>query len=93
MTITTPATPRRMSAGHMLALVAGVLVGAAAPVALYYDASPLIAVAAVLAGITLIIAGAAGLGRSIQVADVPGARPIALEGTLDQKLSRWMWLV
>ena len=93
MTITTPATPRRMSAGHMLALVAGVLIGAAAPVALYYDQSPLISVAAVLAGIALIIVGATGLGRSIQLAGLPAARPIALEGTLDPKLSRWMWLV
>jgi hypothetical protein len=92
MTITT-ALPRRMSAGHMLSLIAGVLLGAAAPVALYYDWSPLIAVAAVLAGIALIIVGAAGLGRSIQVADLSAARPITLEGTLDQKLSRWMWLV
>jgi len=91
MTITT-ATPRRMSAGHLLTLVAGVLLGAAAPVALYYDWSPLIAVAAVLAGIALIIVGAAGLGRSIQVTTT-AARPIALEGTLDPKLSRWMWLV
>jgi hypothetical protein len=93
MTTNLPASPRRMSAVHMLTLVVGVLVGAAAPVALYYDWSPLISVAAVLAGIALIIVGATGLGRSIQLAGRPTARPIALEGTLDPKLSRWMWLV
>ncbi len=95
MTTLTPAAPRKMSAGHMLTLVAGVLLGAAASVALYYDWSPLIAIAAVLAGIALIIVGATGIGRSIQVADRAAAspRPIALEGTLDPTLSRWMWLV
>ncbi len=92
MTTLTPAAPRKMSAGHMLTLIAGVLFGAAAPVALYYDWSPLIAVAAVLAGIALIIVGATGLGRSIQVTAAT-VRPISLEGTLDPKLSRWMWLV
>lgn len=97
MTTNTPETPRKMSAGHMLTLIVGVLIGAASPVALYYDWSPLITVAAVVAGIALILVGATGLGRNIQ--ELPAgtgttsARPISLEGTLDPKLTRWMWLV
>ncbi|HTE63547.1 MAG TPA: DUF4389 domain-containing protein [Solirubrobacteraceae bacterium] len=97
MTTNTPETPRKMSAGHMLTLIAGVLLGAASPVALYYDWSPLITVAAAVAGIALILVGATGLGRSIQELPAgPGAtpaRPISLEGKLDPKLTRWMWLV
>jgi hypothetical protein len=89
------ATPRKMSAGHMLALVAGVLTGATAPVALALDWSPLIAVAALVVGSVLIIFGAAGLGASIAVAEQPAtpARAIRLEGTLAPDLTRWMWLV
>ena len=48
-----------------------------------------------MAGIALIIAGAVGLGRSIQL-DAPPAetgRAVSLEGALDPKLTRWMWLV
>jgi len=50
----------------MLTLVVGVLLGAGAPAVLAYSLPPLLAVGLVLAGVALIIAGAAGLGRSIQ---------------------------
>ncbi|GAA2013780.1 DUF4389 domain-containing protein [Microbacterium ulmi] len=76
----------------MLALVAGVLTGAAAPTALAYDLSPLITIAAVLVGVALIIVGATGLGGSIGGAP-PAARKVSVEGVLDPKLTRWMWLV
>ncbi|EPR75409.1 Alcohol dehydrogenase, zinc-binding domain protein [Leifsonia rubra CMS 76R] len=96
MTMTTSESPRKMNAGHMLALVAGVLLGAGFPVVLAFSLPPLLAVGLVIAGIVLIIVGAAGLGRSIQSA-VPTTttvgNPIRLEGTLDPKLSRWMWLI
>lgn len=94
MTTNTSETPRKMSPGHLLTLIVGVLLGVAAPVALAYDWSPLIAIGAVVAGIALIIVGAVGLGRSIQVTEPSTAgRPIALEGELDPSLTRWMWLV
>lgn len=95
MSTITPETPRKMSAVHMLTLVAGVLLGAGAPVVLAYDWPPLVAVGLVIAGIALIIAGAAGLGRSIQSAELPAGvgYPARLEGALDPKLTRWMWLV
>jgi len=55
-----------MSVWHILTLVVGVLLGAGAPAVLAYSLPPLRAVGLVLAGFALIIAGAAGLGRSIQ---------------------------
>jgi len=50
---------------------------------------------AALAGIALIIPGAVGLGRSIQIAEVIASAPYParLEGSLDPNLSRWIWLV
>jgi hypothetical protein len=78
----------------MLTLVTGVLLGAAAPVALAFDLPALIAVGLVIAGIVLIIVGAAGVGRSIHAAEpAVDGNPTRLEGTLDPKLTRWMWLV
>ena len=95
MTTNTSETPRKMSPGNMLTLIVGVLIGAAAPVALYYDWWPLIAIGAVVAGIALTLVGAVGLGRSIQLDASPAqtGRAISLEGALDPKLTRWMWLV
>lgn len=102
MTTTMPKTPRRMSGIHMLMLVVGVLLGAAAPAGFALDWPALIAVGAAvgaaLAGIALIITGASGLGRSIQqseleAVEVPTGRSVRLEGALDPKLTRWMWLV
>ncbi|WP_081743506.1 DUF4389 domain-containing protein [Arthrobacter sp. H20] len=95
MSTTTQETPRRMSVGHMLMLVIGVLLGAAAPAALAFSLPPLLVVGLVVAGIALIIPGAVGLGRSIQIAEVVASAPYParLEGSLDPNLSRWMWLV
>ena len=95
MNTNTPETPGKMSPGHLLTLVAGVLLGATAPVVLAYDRPPLIAAGLVVAGIVLILVGAAGLGRSIQTAEVAthADSPTRLEGSLDPKLTRWMWLV
>ncbi|MCU1441598.1 MAG: hypothetical protein JWP85_2595 [Rhodoglobus sp.] len=94
MCTTTPETTR-MSAPHMLLLIVGVLLGAGAPTALAYSGPPLVAVALVVAAIAAILVGAAGLGRSIQSPEAPSATgyPARLEGTLDPKLTRWMWLV
>lgn len=95
MTTTKSEMPRKMSAAHMLALTVGVLVGASAPLTLAYSWPPFIAGGLVIVGIVLIIAGAAGLGRSIQSAGSPAVAgyPARLEGALDPKLSRWMWLI
>jgi hypothetical protein len=83
-----------MSALHMLALVIGAL-AAAGSHRLLLDLDYLWWGLVVLAvGITLILVGAAGLGRSIHTA--PGATagyPTRLEGHLDPTLSRGMWLV
>jgi hypothetical protein len=94
MSTTTPENPR-MSAPHMLLLIVGVLLGAAAPAVLAYSGPPLVAVALVVAAIAAILVGAAGLGRSIQSpeATTTTGYPARLEGTLDPKLTRWMWLV
>jgi hypothetical protein len=95
MTTRTPETPRKMSAGHLLTLIAGVPAATAGPVALAYEAPPLIAVAALLVGLALIIIGATGLGRSIAIVGQPArtGRAIQLEGELDPHLTRWKWLV
>ena len=92
---TTMSEPKRMSAPHMLLLIVGVLLGAGAPTVLAYSAPPLVAVALALAAIAAILVGAVGLGRSIQSPEIASATgyPASLEGTLDPKLSRWMWLV
>ena len=99
MTTSTSETPRKMSAGHMATLVVGVLLGAGSPAVLAVSLPPILAVGLVIGlaitSIALIIAGAAGLGRSIQSA-APAAvsgNPTRLEGALDPKLSRWMWLI
>lgn len=102
MTTTMPKTPRRMSGIHMLMLVVGVLLGAAAPAGLAFDwPTPIAvgaAVGAALVALTLIITGANGLGRSIQqseieAAETPAGRSVRLEGSVDPKLTRWMWLI
>jgi hypothetical protein len=92
---TTTLEPTRMSAPHMLVLIVGVLLGAGAPTVLAYSGPPLVAVALVVAAIAAILVGAAGLGRSIRSPEAPAATgyPARLEGTLDPKLTRWMWLV
>ena len=95
MSTTTSENPRKMSAVHLIMLIVGVLLGAGVPVALAYSWPALVAVGFAVVGVALVIAAAAGLGRSIQVAQAPALAgyPARLEGTLDPKLSRWMWLV
>ncbi|HEU4807935.1 MAG TPA: DUF4389 domain-containing protein [Homoserinimonas sp.] len=95
MTIESTGTGRlKMSGLHMALLVAGVL-GTAASHRLFQDIDYLWwGIAALAAGIALILFGAVGLGRSIRstpptVADYP----TQLEGRLDPALSRGMWLV
>jgi hypothetical protein len=100
MTIPTPETTgphrRRMSGLHMFILIAGVL-SAAGSYRLLGDIDYLWwGLAALAAGITLILLGAVGLGRSIRSsATVPADAdyPTQLEGRLDPALSRGMWLV
>ncbi len=84
----------RMSALHMLILVIGVL-AAAGSNRLLADIDYLWWGLAVLAaGVTLLLVGAAGLGRSIHSTPIAVAGyPTRLEGRLDPALSRGMWLV
>jgi hypothetical protein len=98
MTIPTsqPTEPHRprMSGLHMAILIAGVL-GTAASQRLLGDIDYLWwGLAALAAGITLILFGAVGLGRSIRsTSTMPNGYPTQLEGQLDPALSRGMWLV
>jgi hypothetical protein len=96
MTITEPTGPQRlkMSGLHMATLIAGVL--AIAGSHRLFENSDLLwwGFAALAAGITLILVGAVGLGRSIRIAPVESTGyPTKLEGQLDPELSRGMWLV
>jgi hypothetical protein len=83
-----------MSGLHMAALITGVIATAGAH-RLWDDLDlPWWGLAALAAGITLILVGAVGLGRSIR--STPLAQegyPTQLEGQLDPALSRGMWLV
>jgi hypothetical protein len=98
MTITTPETtgPQRlrMSGLHMFLLIVGVLATAGSH--RLFDNLDILwwGVAALAAGIPLILIGAVGLGRSIHSAPIePTGYPTQLEGRLDPNLSRGMWLV
>lgn len=90
----------RMSAPHMLLLVAGVLLAAVAPAVLVNFRPVFTGLALLAVGITFIIAGAAGLGRGMQpdapsdVAAEAGTEnyPARIVGQLDPDLSRWKWL-
>lgn len=91
----------RMPGMHMFALVAGVLLGTASLGALGTSLPHPWTLAGMALGATLILLGAAGLGRGIS----PGApteagrtgsavsMPARLTGQLDPGLSRWKWLV
>jgi hypothetical protein len=98
MTIPTsqPTEPHRprMSGLHMAILIAGVL-GTAASQRLLGDIDYLWwGLAALAAGVTLILFGAVGLGRNIRsTSTMPNGYPTQLEGQLDPALSRGMWLV
>ncbi|MHA7293593.1 DUF4389 domain-containing protein [Arthrobacter sp. HLT1-21] len=90
----------KMSPPHMFILVTGVLL-AAGSIGVVANSGPVLAVIAMLVvGASLVIAGAAGLGRGMLSsssrginADAGGTYPARLEGELDPNLSRWMWLV
>jgi hypothetical protein len=94
-----PDTPAgRMPALHMVLLTAGVLLGAAAVIALAAYRSLPWGLAGTATALLLILIGAAGLGRGIapgapQEADRAGNEPSRLTGHLDPGLSRWLWLV
>jgi hypothetical protein len=100
MTIPTLATTQphrlRMSGRHMVFLIAGVLATAGSH-RLFADIHYLWwGLAALAAGITLVLVGAAGLGRSIRATPIVTSDtgyPTQLEGVLDPALSRGMWLV
>jgi hypothetical protein len=87
-----------MPALPMTMLVAGVLLGIAGVSALARSSPVLWGLAGIAVGVTLILFGAAGLGRGI----APGApqwssvsepsEPAQLTGHLDPALSRWLWL-
>jgi hypothetical protein len=85
-----------MSGLHMFTLIAGVLATGGSH-RLFEDIDYLWwGVAALAAGIALILLGAIGLGRSIRTAPIergPADYPTRLEGRLDPALSRGMWLV
>ena len=97
----TTGTPRlKMRAVHMLLLIMGVLLAAGSQTLFRNIDYLALGLAAVAAGITLILLGATGLGRSIRSQSVPTptdsegwAYPAQLEGNLDPALSRGMWLV
>lgn len=98
MTIPTPETaqsPRlRMSGLHMFSLIVGVLVTAGANRIIVDLDSLWWGLAAHAVGIALILIGAVGLGRSIRTAPTAATGyPTQLEGRLDPKLSRGLWLV
>jgi hypothetical protein len=87
-----------MPALHMVLLTAGVLLGAAAVIALAAYRSLPWGLAGTATALLLILVGAAGLGRGIapgapQEADRAGNEPSRLTGHLDPGLSRWLWLV
>ena len=92
---TTPAR-LKMSGLHMALLVAGVLLSVASH-RLLADTDYLgWGLTALAVGVSLVLLGAVGLGRSIRsqsAAIEPAAYPARLEGQLDSSLSRWMWLV
>ena len=96
MTITEQTEPQRlrMSGLHMALLIAGVL-AAAGSQRLFEDADFLWwGLVALAAGVTLILVGAVGLGRSIRSTPPAAADyPTQLEGQLDTALSRGLWLV
>ncbi|MHA6670147.1 DUF4389 domain-containing protein [Homoserinimonas sp. A447] len=96
MTITEPSRPQRlkMSGLHMATLIAGVLAIAGSH-RLFEDIDNVWwGLSALAVGVTLILVGAVGLGRSIRTAPVASAGyPTRLEGQLDPALSRGMWLV
>jgi hypothetical protein len=83
----------------MILLVMGVLAGAGAFGVLANSGPLLLGLALVVAAPLLIIVGAVGLGASLRPpfthqSEVDTASyPAQLEGHLDPKLSRWMWLV
>ena len=90
-----------MPAPYMAVLVIGVLLGG---VALGLQATPWFlswGVAGIVAGLLLIVVGAAGLGRGIapgapQESDRAGeqaSQPVHITGRLDPGLSRGLWLV
>src|SRR5690606_15150728 len=94
MTITTPHPRLKMSGAHMFLLISGVLAGAIAHYLLQNLDQLWWGLAALAAGIALILVGAVGLGRSIRSTPPVGAEyPTQLEGALDPALSRGMWLV
>lgn len=87
----------KMSPAHMFVLILGDLV-AAGSLGVFANSGPvLVGLALLVGGIALIIVGAAGLGRrmlpSSPLGISGGAYPARLEGQLDPRLSRWMWLV
>ncbi|WP_051479247.1 DUF4389 domain-containing protein [Arthrobacter sp. H5] len=92
--------PEKMSPAYMSVLVTGVLL-ASGSLGVLANSGPVLAVIAMLAaGVSLIIAGALGLGNRMLSSSshgisgaAGGAYPARLEGQLDPNLSRWMWLV
>jgi hypothetical protein len=92
----------KMSAAHMLVLVVGVLLLAGgAPGVFALTGSVPTSLVVLAAGVPLIVAGAAGLGKGLNAAGPMGTEvrsgkagyPARLAGELDPLLSRGMWLV
>ncbi|HEV7957438.1 MAG TPA: DUF4389 domain-containing protein, partial [Marisediminicola sp.] len=87
-----------MSGLHMALLIFGVLLGAGSQ-RLLVDTDFLgWRLTALAVGVSFVLLGAIGLGRSIRPRSAPigataSSYPVQLEGRLDPTLSRWMWLV
>lgn len=91
----------KMSPTHMSAIIVGDLLAAGSLVVFAYSGPVIVGLSLLAIGLSLIIVGAAGLGRSLLRSsrtpgiggDTGGIYPARLEGQLDQNLKRWMWLV
>ncbi|MDQ0923451.1 hypothetical protein QF038_001959 [Pseudarthrobacter sp. W1I19] len=90
--------PEKMSAAHMFVLIMGDLLTAGS-LAVFANSGVLVGLSMLVAGLALIIVGAAGLGRRMLSSfrqgthGAGGSYPARLEGQLDPHLTRWMWLV
>ncbi|GAB3548653.1 hypothetical protein GCM10027404_12930 [Arthrobacter tumbae] len=96
----------KMSPAHMLSIIVGDLLGAGSLIVFANSGPVLAGLLMLVAGLALIILGAAGLGSRMSAVpamaslnagirpdtDSNASYPARLEGQLDPNLTRWMWL-